>query len=200
MVCRARGVQPAAHWLSVRSRAPSPPVLTSFVSRAGGGGGLRSSTAPSKPVSTHLYRARITAQPQCCHLDHQVHTGHTSSRFVTHSSHFYGARITAHCHFYPAQVAATLLPVFRLRYGIPMSRLLHSIISIPPRRRHTRVVRLQHSKVCLFYPAQVAATLLPQRMLHMASLCHGIWPSSGPHRSTSTVHLVVTWFRDKEAL
>ena len=58
-----RGMQPAAHWLSVRSRAPSPPVLTSFVSRAGGGGGLRSSTAPSKPVSTHLYRARITAQP-----------------------------------------------------------------------------------------------------------------------------------------
>ena len=57
-----RGMQPAAHWLSVRSRAPSPPVLTSFVSRASGGGGLRSSTAPSKPVSTHLYRARITAQ------------------------------------------------------------------------------------------------------------------------------------------
>eukprot|EP01046_Picozoa_sp_COSAG06_P077910 COSAG06_NODE_25595_length_633_cov_0.895131_1_plen_176_part_00 len=98
-----RGMQPAAHWLSVRSRAPSPPVLTSFVSRAGGGGGLRSSTAPSEPVSTHLYRARITAQPQCCPLDHQVHTGHTSSRFVTHSSHFYGARITAHCHFYPAR-------------------------------------------------------------------------------------------------
>ena len=35
-------------------------VVLLLLSRPGGGGGLRS-TAPSKPVSTHLYRARITA-------------------------------------------------------------------------------------------------------------------------------------------
>ena len=40
--------QTAAMWLSVRSTAPSQPVL-SLLSRPGGGGGLRS-TAPSKPV------------------------------------------------------------------------------------------------------------------------------------------------------
>ena len=45
--------------LSVRSTAPSQPVLP-LLSSPGAGGGLRSK-APSKPFSTHLYRARITA-------------------------------------------------------------------------------------------------------------------------------------------
>ena len=59
-------------------------------------------------------------------------------------------------------VGGNTLAIPRHRYGKPMSWLLHSIISIPPRRRHTRVVRLQHSKVCLFYPAQVAVALVTQ--------------------------------------
>ena len=75
------------------------------------------------------------------------------------------------------------------------------LIPLPfPAADYSHPSRRCRSKVCHFYPAQVAATLLPQRMLHMAGLCHGIWPSSRPHRSTSTVHLMATWFRDKEAL
>ena len=74
-------------------------------------------------------------------------------------------------------VVATLLPQRIAAYGKPASR--HSVIFIPPMWR-------QH--------------FCRSALLHMASLCHSIRPSSGPHRSASTFHLMANWFRDKEAL
>jgi hypothetical protein len=57
---------------------------------------LSSPTRYSRLPSSSKLIAGVLAQEARGQLVDQVHAGHTSSRFVTHSSHIYSARITAH--------------------------------------------------------------------------------------------------------
>ena len=117
--------------LSVMSTAPSQPLLP-LLSRPGGGGGLRSK-APSKPLSTHLYRARITAlrsrmqcgvqaavhscrgnKPSCLHICTTQHSerrsiGSASSGAQLHHTESVSSIHSQVCHVYPAQVAVALI-------------------------------------------------------------------------------------------
>ena len=83
--------------------------------------------------------------------------------------------------------------------------LTHRISIAPESRRTDGAWCEEHCSLTAtavyFYPAHLwRQHFCHSVLLHMASLCHGIRPSSGPHRSASTFHLMANWFRDKEAL
>jgi hypothetical protein len=175
--------QTAAHWLSVRSTAPSQPRL-SLLSRPGDGGGLRSGVVSLLfrfvTHSSHSYSAQITAH--CQFFPAQVVARWLEKHSSVNVDFVVIAQVGSTHRFSTApesrRTVISIPPRWRQHsghafsaYGTPMSR--HAVISIPPRWR-------QHSGHSV--------------LLHMARLCHG------QHRSASTVRLMATWFRDNEAL